>query len=174
MKIRIALMLFTAVLISIATVQAQASNDAASTLDDLRTQLSELDYKEADFRIRLHQLEADLKPENIERHFNGYGSTRPEELREARRRQLQIEKDYVVSRLEQLGSQRIRLTADISNAQARVYQESAQQTVMQRDQNRRGQFLSAARVMIAVSGLILVLGSLALGAAIRRRVRLGV
>ena len=76
------ILLMALLLISTETVRAQDPN-AASTLDDLRGQLSDVDYKEADLKIRLEQLNSDLKPENIERYFNGYGSTRPEELREA-------------------------------------------------------------------------------------------
>ena len=38
------------------------------------------------------ELEEDLKPENIERALAGFGSTKPEEVRDRRRRLLMIEK----------------------------------------------------------------------------------
>jgi hypothetical protein len=171
MKIRIALILLAGlILISTGTVRAQISSVAARNLEDLRAQLSEVEYNEADLKIRLERLDYDLRPENIERHFNGYGTTRPEELRDARRRQLQIEKDHLLARLEQLSSQRVRLTAAITDAQGMVYQQSAKAAaVAQPDPNRSAQVKTTVRILIGTAGLIIVLGSLVLAVAIRRR-----
>lgn len=66
------------------TAQERAAN--------LRQQLAEVQAKQTELETRLQQLEEDLKPENIEKGLAGIGSTRPEELREQRRRQLEIEK----------------------------------------------------------------------------------
>ena len=171
MKIRVALILLMAlILISTERVRAQNPSSAADTLQNLRAELNDVEYKEADLKIRLQQLDSDLKPENIERHFNGYGSTRPEELREARRRQLQIEKDHLLARLEQLASDRARLVAAITDAQARAYQQSAQAVAaLQPDQNRRAKFLTTASTLVGISVLLMVLGSLMLWVAMRRR-----
>ena len=65
------------------SVRAQEQNNASVAVDQLRVQLIEVQEKEGALRIRLQQLDEDLKPENIERVFAGIGSTRPEELREA-------------------------------------------------------------------------------------------
>jgi uncharacterized membrane-anchored protein YhcB (DUF1043 family) len=149
---------------------AQSDNNASETFQNLRVRLDEVQNKEAELKIRLEQLDFELKPENIERHFNGYGSTRPEELREARRRQLQIEKDHVRVQLEQLASDRSRLVVAINNAEARLYQQSAQGSAALRpDQNWRGKLFTTARGLIALSVFLMVVGSLALRVAIRRR-----
>ena len=68
-----------------------------------------MQWKEADLRVRLTQLDYDLKPENIERYFAGFGSTRPEELREQRRVQLQGEKDAIVAQIKSLDESKVRL-----------------------------------------------------------------
>ena len=73
-------------------VPAQDSPSAAEAAQQLRNQLSQLNDHEAGIKIRLRELDVELKPENIERYFAGYGSLHPEELREARRKKLQIEK----------------------------------------------------------------------------------
>ena len=171
MKFRIAfILLSTLVLVYAARVSAQESSDAGQTIEALRAQLSSLQDHEADRKIRLEQLNFDLKPENIERYFNGIGSTRPEELRESRRRQLQTEKDRVVAQLEQLAASRGRLEKAITSAQAKAYQQSALgAATLQRDQDHGAQLLTVARVLIGIVALFTVLGGLALSLLIRRR-----
>ena len=170
MKFRIAFILLTTlVLVYAARVSAQESSDAGQTIEALRAQLSSLQDHEADRKIRLEQLNFDLKPENIERYFNGIGSTRPEELRESRRRQLQTEKDRVVAQLEQLAASRGRLEKAITSSQAQAYQQSALgAATLQRDQNR-AQLLTVTRVLVGIVALFAVLGGLALSLLIRRR-----
>jgi hypothetical protein len=75
-------------------------------------------------------LDESLKPENIERSLAGIGSTRPEELRESRRRQLQIEKDGVLAQLRTVETSRQRLETALANAEVLAYQESAKPTQM--------------------------------------------
>ena len=58
----------------------------------LRKQLIELIEKETQFKMRLAQLEEDMRPENIERTLSTYGTTRTVEIRETRRRVLENEK----------------------------------------------------------------------------------
>jgi len=76
-------------------------------------------------RSRLQRLDYDLQPQNIERSLAGIGSTKPEELREHRRRQLTIERDGVLAQLQRLETHRTRLEAAIASAEARASQESA-------------------------------------------------
>lgn len=172
MKIPGALLLLVISALMAAEVRGQSANDAAATVASLRAQLSEVQYREAESQIRLEQLESDLKPENLARHFNGFGSSRPEELRETRRRQLQLEKDHVVLQLEQLAADKARLTAAISDAEARAYHQSAQGAAALRpDSNRRAWILSNAGTLVAII-VLLVVTSVALVFAIRRRQQL--
>jgi len=77
-------MILSGLLVVQVTAQESAQNRAAS----MRAQLVETQARQAELQMRLQQLEEDLKPENIEHSLAGVGSTHPEELREARRRQL--------------------------------------------------------------------------------------
>lgn len=89
----------------------------------LRFELVEVQAKEAELQVRLQQLDDDLKPENIERALAGIGSTKPEALREHRRRLLTIERDGVLARLKLLEKSRVRLETAIETAEAAAYQE---------------------------------------------------
>jgi hypothetical protein len=106
-------------------VSAQDTANAAQNAENLRAQLRDTQLKEAELQYRLNQLDYELKPENIERYFAAVGSTRPEELREHRRRQLQLEKDALTSQLQSLGESKIRLETAITRADALTYQQSA-------------------------------------------------
>jgi len=70
-------------------------------------------------------LDESIKPENIERSLAGVGSTRPEELREQRRRQLSIQRDGVLAQLQTIETSRTRLEAAVANAEVLAYQQSA-------------------------------------------------
>jgi hypothetical protein len=102
------------------------NKDAAERAAELRAQLADLEAREGELKLRLEQLDEELKPENIQRALAGVGSTRPEELREQRRRQLQIEKDSVVNQLGHLANRRAALESGIASADALAYQQSAQ------------------------------------------------
>lgn len=104
---------------------AQESSGAAETVEKLRAQLVEVQTKEQNLRTQLGNLEESLKPENIERSLAGVGSTRPEELRESRRRQLTIERDGVLAQLKTVETGKARLETELANAEARAYQQSA-------------------------------------------------
>jgi predicted RNase H-like HicB family nuclease len=106
------------------SVSVYAQN-ATETLEKLRAQLLEVQGKEETLRDRLERLDESIKPENIERSLAGIGSTKPEELREARRRQLAIERDGVLAQLKTLETSRQRLEAAIATAEAVAYQQSA-------------------------------------------------
>lgn len=103
----------------------QERESAAETVEKLRAQLLDVQLHENDLRGRLAELDESIKPENIERSLAGVGSTRPEELRAARRRQLEIERKGVLAQLQTLEASRIRLESAIANAEALAYQESA-------------------------------------------------
>ena len=124
MKRKISLGLLVLLFLS-ANVYAQDGSSAAENVEKLRAQLLEVQIKEEDLRARLQQLDESIKPENIERSLAGVGSTRPEELRETRRRQLAIERDGVLAQLKTLETGRQRLEAAIANAEALAYQQSA-------------------------------------------------
>ena len=117
----VGILIFSISLVISTTAQESAQERAAN----LRAQLIETQAKQAELKLRLEQLEEDLKPENIERSLAGIGSTHPEELREGRRRQLEIQKKGVQSQLEVLAASRTRLEAAIARADANSYQQSA-------------------------------------------------
>lgn len=98
---------------------------AAESLEKLRAQLIDVQAQEESLRERAQQLEESIKPENIERSLAGVGSTRPEQLRESRRRQLTIERDGVLAQLKLIETSRQRLEKAIADAEVRAYQQSA-------------------------------------------------
>lgn len=104
------------ILQSVVAAQDRANRpetEKKETVEDLQLQLIELQSKEDTLRIRAQQLDEDLKPENIEHSLAGIGSTRPEDLREMRRRQLTIERESVRAQLKILEKMRARLEAAI-------------------------------------------------------------
>jgi peptidoglycan hydrolase CwlO-like protein len=125
-KIGLALLALLTLLILSVSVYAQDSGSAAETVEKLRAQLLEVQTKEDALRTRLAQLDESIKPENIERSLAGIGSTKPEQLREYRRRQLEIERNGVLAQLKTLETSRQRLESAIANAEALAYQQSAQ------------------------------------------------
>jgi hypothetical protein len=158
-------LLFSLLLISI-NAYAQESESPAETADRLKIQLIDVQAQEEALRGRVQELDESLKPENIERSLAGVGSTRPEELRESRRRQLTIEKNGVLAQLKVLDSTHQRLQTAISNAETLAYQQSARPTQMVVTTSRRGYQL----LMLGGGGLL----ALALGGGAflyRRKIR---
>ena len=107
------------------TAYSQTKQSAVETVQDLKLQLIELDARQETTKLQVQQLEDALKPENIERSLAGVGSTKPEELREQRRRQLLIEKKAADAQLEQLTLKRNQLETALSAAEVQAYQQSA-------------------------------------------------
>lgn len=107
-------------LLANASAQQSAQDRAAA----LHAQLAEVQTQQAELQIRLAQLEEALKPENIASSLAGVGSTRPEELREQRRRQLEKEKAGVSTQLDRLADSQRRLDTAIGEADAVAYQQS--------------------------------------------------
>src|SRR3977135_283152 len=116
---------FTVRLICVAvllTIPAVAQEDRQERAANLRAQLVDVLAKQTELQMRLQRIEEEIKPENIERSVAGIGSTHPEELREQRRRQLEIEKKGLQSQLDTLAASRARLEAGHENGHALSYQ----------------------------------------------------
>lgn len=86
----------------------------------MRKQLLEMIEKETALKVRLVQIEEDMRPESIERALNPIGSTRTVELRDTRRRVLETERRGFESLLNQTTQGRIRLEEDLRQADALV------------------------------------------------------
>jgi len=125
MKLKSSLVLLSLILVFAVSGNAQETATAAESVEKLKAQLLEVQGKEDALRTRLAQLDEAIKPENIERSLAGIGSTRPEELREQRRRQLSIERDGVLAQLGTIETSRTRLEAALANAEVLAYQQSA-------------------------------------------------
>ena len=93
---------------------------AEQRAEQLRGQLMDIQSKIADFESRLEQVEYALRPENIENSTAGYGSTRPEVAREARRKSLESERSRVQAQLKLAETSRSRLEVAVGNADLEV------------------------------------------------------
>lgn len=111
--------------VSASAMQTSAQSGAQDRAANLRAQLSEVETKQAELQTRRQDLDEQLKPENIEKVLAGVGSTRPEDLREQRRRQLEIERNGVQKQLDLLATSHTRLEAAIAQADAEAYRQSA-------------------------------------------------
>ena len=92
---------------------------AEQRAESLRTQQIDVESKLSDLQSRLEQTEFLLKPENIDR-ASGYGTLRPEEARESRRRQLENEKARIQAQIKILEVSRTRLETAVQTADAEV------------------------------------------------------
>ncbi len=111
----------------------------------LRQQLADLQTQQTELQTRLQQVEEDLKPENIEKGLAGIGSTRPEDLREQRRRQLEVERKSLQTRLDQFATSRARLETGIAQADADVYLRSADGPIVGTQQSSATQRSTSAQ-----------------------------
>lgn len=82
----------------------------------LRRQLLELIEKETAYRTRIAQIDEDMRPENIERSLNPYGTTRTAELRDNRRRVLENERRGQENLLNVAAAAHMRLEEDVRQA----------------------------------------------------------
>ena len=122
MKYQTLLVTVFALLMICSSVSAQSAQERAATL---RSQLADVESQQATLTVRLQSLEEKLKPENIEQSLAGVGSTRPEDLREQKRRQMEIERDGVKKQFDLLTASRTRLETSIARADAEAYRQSA-------------------------------------------------
>lgn len=136
---------------------------ATQSVDDLRSRLNEVEAREAALQARVKQLEEDLKPENIERALAGVGSSKPEDLRESRKKEIGIELEGIRKQLALLATSRERLQMVISTAEAREYQQSADgtnQTLAARNVNNSRWLgllvLATLTILAAVVALVVV------------------
>lgn len=89
---------------------------AEQRAEQLRMQLVDVQSKIADLEARLEGVEFALKPENIERATATFGSMRPEDARDARRRSLESERTRLKSQVKILQTSQARL--EVSSATA--------------------------------------------------------
>ena len=108
------------------TVAAQQGTGRDGTASTLKEQLLDLESKETQLRMRLEEIDEQLKPESIERELAGIGSTHPEELREHRRKVLTIERNGLQTRLDFLEEDRARIEAAIAATETAASLEYAQ------------------------------------------------
>ena len=119
----VSVVVFAMMLVNSSSALGQTS--AQERADSLRSQLSDLEAKQSELQTRLQGVEEKLKPENIEQSLAGVGSTRPEDLREQKRRQLEIERNGVRTQLDVLAASRTRLEASLARADVDAYRQSA-------------------------------------------------
>ncbi len=93
---------------------------AEQRAEQIRSQLIDVQAKIANFEAALEQIEFALRPENIEGSTAGYGSTRPEQAREARKKQLEGERSRVQAQLKLVETSKSRLEIAVGNAYAEV------------------------------------------------------
>ena len=93
---------------------------AEQRAEQLRMQLVDVQSKIADLESQLEGIEFALRPENIERATATFGSTRPEEARQARQRQLESERTRAKAQLRILQTSQARLEVSCANADNEV------------------------------------------------------
>ena len=84
----------------------------------LRRQLLELIEKETLYRTRITQIDEDMRPENVERTLNAYGTTRTAELRDTRRKVLETDRRGYVALLTLTTEGRTKLEEEVRQADA--------------------------------------------------------
>src|SRR5882762_8374201 len=151
MKFALSLILFAALLpMMIADAAAQGNSGAAQSVAELRAQLADVQAKENELQARARRLDEDLKPENIERSLAGVGSTKPEELREQRRRQLSIERESIRTQLKLIGTSRERLESAIRTAEGAAYQQSAEGFATSQEQTMIAQTTGSSHLAVGM------------------------
>jgi phage shock protein A len=93
---------------------------AEQRAEQLRSQLMDIQGKIADFEAKLEQIDWALRPENIDNSMAGYGSTRPEAARDARKKQLESERTRVQAQLKLAETSKTRLEIAVNNADSEV------------------------------------------------------
>ena len=84
--------------------------------ESIRKQLFEMIEKETNLRSRIDQIDADARPEAVERVTIFGGSLRPEEVREARRKSLQAEKSNLTALVTQIQTTRASLERNLERS----------------------------------------------------------
>jgi cell division protein FtsB len=110
--------------LALLTAHAYAQETGTERVARLRAELADLQVQQTELETRRAQIDEDIKPENIERSLAGVGSTKPEELREARRRQLEIQRKGIQSQIDSLAAARTRLESAVASADAETYRRT--------------------------------------------------
>lgn len=113
----ILLLAIVAFALPVVAQDATKSDDTAR----LKQQLIELENKATQLRLRLEELDEALQPENIEFALAGIGSTKPDELREHRRKMLTVERNGIETQLKLIEESRTRTEAAIATAESNSY-----------------------------------------------------
>lgn len=93
---------------------------AEQRAESLRKQTFDLIEKENTVRARLDLIEIDIRPETIEKNVAMAGTLRPEELRDARRRSLSVERTNLQNLLTEIQRTRASLEQNLLRADALV------------------------------------------------------
>ena len=93
---------------------------AEQRADGLRKQLFDMMEKVNSIKSRIDQLDADSRPELLNRAATYSGSMKPEEIREMRKKSLDSEKQNLQSLLAEVQSSRTNLTTTVQRADAMV------------------------------------------------------
>jgi len=101
-------------------VDLERLSRAEQRSSQLRTELREVQGKKADLEAHVEQVENDLKPENIERAVAGYGTTRPEELRAQRQKQLENDRTRTRQQIDQLTASEGRIQQAIATSDVEI------------------------------------------------------
>ena len=121
---RVQLIILNAFCVSLLLIPAWAQGGTQERAASLRAQLANVQAQQTELETRLAQIGEDIKPENIERSLAGVGSTHPEDLREARRRQLELQRKGTQTQLDSLAATRARLESAIAAADAETYRRT--------------------------------------------------
>ena len=101
-------------------VDLERLSRAEQRSSQLRAEQRDVLAKIGDLEVRQEEVEFALKPYNVDRATAVYGTTRPEELRAQRRKQLETERERVNRQLEQLRASELRLQQSIATSDAEV------------------------------------------------------
>jgi hypothetical protein len=100
---------------SIVTAQPRPARDPSTS--ELKQQLIDVEVNETQLRMRIEDVDEQLKPESMERELAGIGSVHPEELREHRRKLLTIERSGLRAQLDLLEERRAQIEGAIAAAE---------------------------------------------------------
>ena len=93
---------------------------AEQRVESLRKQSFEMLDKETSIKTKLEQIENDLRPESIDRSIAFTGSLRPEELRAARKKNLEAERSNLQNMLAEIQRTRSNLDLNVQKAELLV------------------------------------------------------
>src|SRR5688572_26396675 len=169
MRSNVQIMLLLPLRLTITAQVAAQVPTGAQRVDELRSPVAETRAKEPKLRARVGQLAENINPDHIDRSLAGVGSTRTEELREQRRRQLSIERDGLRTQLKLLATSRERLEQSIRAAEGVAYQQSAEVVTPAVSQALIGQTSFSSRLIALTAVFALTIAGLIFGIALVRR-----